>query len=115
MAGDFLEMITEILLSERLGEELEKNTQYKAAIAKEEALYESLSSCLSEEQQAILKNYFDAANATSYLVESIIYRLGMRDLLSLLRSLSQCEEEMLKITPDQCSDLYAKLSEIYKK
>ena len=36
MTGDFLEMVTEVLLSERLGMELKKDSQYKAAIAKEE-------------------------------------------------------------------------------
>lgn len=35
MAGDLLEMITEVLMAERLGEELEKDAPYKAAIAEE--------------------------------------------------------------------------------
>lgn len=89
MAEDFLGMVTEVLMSERIGEELEKNIQYKEAIAKAEELYESLNSCLNREQQDILKNYFDAASATSSIVESAIYRLGMKDLLSLFRSLTQ--------------------------
>ena len=89
MAEDFLGMVTEVLMSERIGEELEKNIQYKEAIAKAEELYESLNSRLSGEQQDILKNYFDAASATSSIVESAIYRLGMKDLLSLFRSLTQ--------------------------
>ena len=95
MKGDFLEMVTEVLLSERLGDELEKSSQYKAAIAKEETLYESLSSGLSAEQQNMLKDYFNAINATSFIVESLTYKLGMKDLLSLIRSLSQEGESRL--------------------
>lgn len=38
MAEDFLGMVTEVLMSERIGEELEKNIQYKEAIAKAEEL-----------------------------------------------------------------------------
>ena len=92
MAEDFLGIVTEVLMSERIGEELEKNIQYKEAIAKAEELYEALNSRLNGEQQDILKNYFDAASATSSIVESAIYRLGMKDLLSLFKSLTQDEE-----------------------
>lgn len=98
MTGDFLEMITEVLLSERLGTELKKDSEYKAAIAKEEKLYESLNIGLSESQQNMLKDYFDAASATSSIVEGLIYKLGMKDLLSLLRSLSQEEGSLLTIS-----------------
>ena len=72
MAEDFLEMVTEVLMSERIGEELEKNIQYRKAIAKAEELYETLNSRLNGEQQDILKNYFDATIATSSIVESAI-------------------------------------------
>ena len=92
MTEDFLEMVTEVLMSERIGKELEKNIQYKEAIAKAEELYEALNSRLNGEQQDILKNYFDAASATLSIVESAIYRLGMKDLLSLFKSLTQDEE-----------------------
>lgn len=88
MTNDFLDTITELLLTERLGEELQKSKQYKAAIAEEKRLYELLNNSLNEEQQNMLKDYFDSANTTSSLVESFVYKQGMRDLLSLLKSLS---------------------------
>ncbi len=88
MTNDFLDMITELLLAERLGEELQKDKQYKAAISEEERIYELLNNTLNEEQQTMLKSYFDAANTTSSLIESFVYKQGMKDLLSLFRSLS---------------------------
>lgn len=88
MANDFLDTITELLLAERLGEELQKDKQYKAAIAEEERLYEQLNSSLNEKQQNMLKDYFDASNTTSSQVESFVYKQGMKDLLSLFKSLA---------------------------
>ena len=52
-----------VLLSERLGKGLEKDARYKAAISEEERLYELLDNSLNEEQQNMLKNYFDATNS----------------------------------------------------
>ena len=43
MSGNFLDRVTELLMSERLGEELSQNTQYKEAIAEEERIFEILS------------------------------------------------------------------------
>lgn len=104
MKKEFLEMITEVLLSERLGDELERNAKYKAAIAREETLFESLNSGLSVEQQNMLKDYFDATNATSFIVEGLIYKLGMKDLLSLLKTLSQeGESSVPKIIVEQAA------------
>lgn len=88
MEGDFLELITEFLMSERLGAELGKDASYKAAINEEQRLYEILEGSLNEEQQNLLKSYFDAANTTSSITESLVYKMGMKDLLSLFRSLS---------------------------
>ena len=99
MTGDFLDLIIELILSERLGEELQKDTQYKAAIAEEHRLYELLDSSLDEEQQNILKDYFNAVNATLSIVEGLTYKQGMKDLLSLFRSLSDCDEyKILRIS-----------------
>lgn len=92
MTNDFLDMITELFLAERLGEELQKDKRYKTAIAEEERLYELLNSNLDEKQQDTLKEYFDASNVTSSLTESFAYKQGMKDLLSLFRSLSDCDE-----------------------
>lgn len=88
MDEDFLEIITGFLMSERLRAELEKDAPYKTAIAEEQRLYEILEGNLNEEQQDMLKNYFDAANTTASIIESIVYKLGMKDLLSLFKSLS---------------------------
>jgi hypothetical protein len=96
MAKDFLEMITEVIVAERLGDELKKDVQYKAAIAEEQRLYEILDASLNEEQQAILKNYFDACSGRESIVENTVYRLGMKDLLSLFRSLSPMDESKLQ-------------------
>lgn len=95
MMGDFLDMIIELILSERLGEELQKDMQYKAAITEEHRLYELLDSRLDEEQHNILKDYFDAVNARATRVESLVYKQGMKDLLSLFRSLSPDGESKL--------------------
>ena len=96
MQGDFLEMITEVLMSERLGAELEKDAQYKEAFAKEQRLYELLDASLNEEQQAILKDYFDTCGSRETIVENAIYKLGMKDLLSLFRSLAPMDESKLQ-------------------
>ena len=96
MEGDFLELITEFLMSERLGAELRKDTSYKAAIDEERRLYEILEESLNEEQQSLLKSYFDAANTTSSITESLVYKMGMKDLLSLFRSLSPIEDSKLQ-------------------
>ena len=99
MSGDFLEKITEVLLSERIGEKLKNDIQYKAAISEEQRLYELLNNDLNEEQQNILQNYFDAANTTSAIVESLAYKQGMKDLLSLFRSLTpEGESKLLRIS-----------------
>lgn len=95
MTGDFLDMIIELILSERLGEGLQKDMQYKAAITEEHRLYELLDSRLDEEQHNILKDYFDAVNARATRVESLVYKQGMKDLLSLFRSLSPDGESKL--------------------
>lgn len=99
MTGDFLEMITEVLLSERLGEELEKDAQYKAAIKEEARIYELLNSSLNEEQQNMLKDYFDASSSRESIIENFIYKQGMKDLLSLFTSLSSDgENKLLRIS-----------------
>ena len=96
MAKDFLEMITEVIVAERLGDELKKDVQYKAAIAEEQRLYEILDASLNEEQQAILKDYFDTCGSRETIVENAIYKLGMKDLLSLFRSLAPMDESKLQ-------------------
>lgn len=103
MMGDFLDMIIELILSERLGEELQKDMQYKAAITEEHRLYELLDSRLDEEQQNILKDYFDAVNARATRVESLVYKQGMKDLLSLFRSLSPDGESKLLRKSRECA------------
>lgn len=97
-------MITEVLMAERLGEELEKDAPYKAAIAEEQRLYEILEDSLDEEQQNMLKNYFDAANTTSSIKESLVYKMGMKDLLSLFRSLSPTDESRLQKIGEKYTD-----------
>lgn len=96
MEGDFLESITGFLMAERLGAELGKDAAYKAAINEEQRLYELLEASLNEEQQNMLKSYFDAVNTTSSIKESLVYKMGMKDLLSLFRSLSPMDESKLQ-------------------
>lgn len=99
MSGDFLEIITEVLLSERLGDELEKDAKYKAAISEEKRIYELLDSSLNKEQQNMLKDYFDATSSRESIVESFVYKQGIKDLLSLFRSLSpDGESKLLRIS-----------------
>ncbi len=88
MDKDFLELITEVLLPERLGGALQKNERYIAAINEENRLFESLENSLDEEQKKMLMDYFDAACTTKACMEGAAYRQGMKDLLSLFRSLS---------------------------
>lgn len=96
MNDNFLEAITEELLSDRLGKELQKDEQYRAAIAEEERLFNLLNSSLNKEQQKTLKEYFDAASATESNIERLAYKHGMKDLLSLFRSLSADNEDIAK-------------------
>lgn len=87
MSGDFMEMILEVVLPERLSNELQKDKQYNAAIAEEERLYELLNSTLTEEKQVMLKDYFFATKTTSAKIERIAYAQGMRDFLSIFNYL----------------------------
>ncbi len=99
MSGNFLDRVTELLMSERLGEELSQNTQYKEAIAEEERIFEELNNSIDEKHQTLLKDYFNAVNATLSIVEGLTYKQGMKDLLSLFRSLSDCDEyKILRIS-----------------
>mgnify|MGYP001086230279 CR=1 FL=1 len=104
MAKDFLGMVTELLLSERLGEELEKNAPYKEAVAEEARIYELLNSSLNEEQQNMLKEYFDASSSRESIIEDFVYKQGMKDLLSLFRSLSpEGESKLLRISGEHAA------------
>ena len=101
MDKDFLELITEVLLPERLGDALQKNERYQAAISEENRLFELLENSLNEKQNKILMEYFDAVCTTKACVEDFIYRQGMKDLLSLFKSLSvECESESENVSKD---------------
>lgn len=99
MAKDFLEMVTELLLPEQLGEELGKDTAYKKTLSEEKRLYEQLEGSLNKEQQIILKDYFFIVNERISIIESLVYKKGMKDLLSLFKSLStDVENKLLRIS-----------------
>ena len=94
MNKDFLEQITEVLLPERLGDVLQGNERYQAAISEENRIFGLLENCLDEAQKEILMDYFDAASDTEACVGDLAYRQDMKDLLSMFRSLSAgCEPE----------------------
>lgn len=76
MADDFLEMITQDALSERLGKLLEKNPPYNAAIAEEARIYELLNSSLNEEQKNMLKEYFEVSSSRESIIESLCTNRG---------------------------------------
>ena len=88
MNKDFLELITELLMPERVGDAIQKDERYKAAITEERRLFELLENSLNEEQREALMAYFNAASDTAACMESFVYKQGMKDLLSLFRSLS---------------------------
>lgn len=93
MVDNFLETIIEDLLPDRLGAELENDEQYKTTMREEERLFNLLNSTLNEEQQKTLKEYFDAVSTTESCVERLAYKQGMKDLLSLFRSLTIDSED----------------------
>ncbi len=95
MEENFLEMITQDALTERIGKQLEKNPQYNAAIAEEARIYELLSSGLNEEQKNMLKEYFEVSCSRESIIENFVYKQGMKDLFSFLRSLSPEGESQL--------------------
>ena len=88
MNKDFLEQITELLMPERVIEALQKDAQYQAVVTEERRLFEMLESSLNEEQKEALTAYYNAASDTFSCMESFAYKQGMKDLLSLFRSLS---------------------------
>ena len=88
MIKDFLEQITEVLLPERLGDVLQDNERYQAAISEENRLFGLLENSLNKAQKEILMEYFDAASDTEACVGDLAYRQGMKELLSLFRALS---------------------------
>lgn len=74
-------------LADRVGRTCIQSTEYREAAKKVDLILESLDNSLCEEQAEILEQYLCADNEANAIMESLIYRQGMKDMLVLLISI----------------------------
>lgn len=73
-----------IMISDRLNEAFNQSEEYKEAVCAESDLYEQLKNGISEDNQQLLEQYFEAASATTAVCEAIAYRQALRDFFKVL-------------------------------
>ena len=74
----------EPVITERLNNVFSKDQGYKQAVQEESIAYGKLMEGLTENQQKLLEEYFNAVNATVSVLEKLAYRQGIRDLAAIL-------------------------------
>ena len=74
----------ELVITERLNNVFSKDQGYKQAVQEESIAYGKLMEGLTENQQKLLEEYFNAVNATVSVLERLAYRQGMTDLAGIL-------------------------------
>lgn len=74
----------EPVITERLNNVFSQDQDYKQAVQEESIAYGKLMEGLTENQQKLLEEYFNAVNATVSVLEKLAYRQGIRDLAAIL-------------------------------
>lgn len=74
----------EIGIVERLSRVLLVSEEYKQALAKEKTAYERLTKELTEGQQEMLEEYYNATSIVTLLLEKVAYKQGVADLVNFL-------------------------------
>lgn len=83
---NILELITPHLI-DRLGQTYIQNKEYQKSVKEADLILEKLEEFLNKEQSELLEEYVTANNATIAIMERLIYRQGMHDMLDLLTSI----------------------------
>lgn len=86
---DFMEQLLNPFVTDRLAEVYANDSEYQNLIKEEDLIYQKLSDELPDEQADELERYFEAVSSTSSRKETLTYVQGMKDLLTLLKSLSK--------------------------
>lgn len=73
-------------LIERARRNYVQNEEYKEAVKKADLIFQEIDNSLDEEQSEKLEQYFTADNATTAIMEQLVYQQGMKDMLSLFLS-----------------------------
>lgn len=74
----------EPVITERLNNVFSQDQGYKQAVQEENIVYGKLMEGLTENQQKLLEEYFNAVNVTVSVLEKLAYRQGIRDLAAIL-------------------------------
>lgn len=88
-----LEVITPCL-TDRLGRTYLEDKEYQESVKKADLIFEKLDAALTKNQAELLEEYFIANNATVAIMEKLIHRQGMRDMLDFLISLLKDAKNM---------------------
>lgn len=94
MNNEVLELITQLLTEIRLEGIVQKNAEYRQAVREEMELYERFAGNLSEGQREEFEKFLVASNESALISGKLFYQQGMKDLLSLLRSLVGSDGEV---------------------
>lgn len=87
MKDEVLELVTQQLTEIRLHDIVHADQEYTQAEQKETERYEHFLESLTECQREEFENFLVAVNESAFISEKLSYQQGMKDLLSLLRSL----------------------------
>lgn len=74
-------------LVDRNGRSYIQNEEYNEAVKKADIIFQKLHNTLNKQQVELLEQYSCATNSTNAVVERLLYRQGMKDMLVLLISL----------------------------
>lgn len=84
---DLMEQLLNPFVVERLADVCSKDEEYQKRLKEEVLIYQKLSEELPNEQAEELEQYFIAASSTTARKETLTYIRGMKDMLTLLKSL----------------------------
>lgn len=70
---------------ERLGKVYWRDNSYRAAFEKEKEVAKRLRETFTEEQMAMVEQYYTAISSTMGICELLAYKQGMKDMASILQ------------------------------
>lgn len=88
MGDRILEMITQCLTEERIGEIAANDEEYQSAKRREIEIHNKFEATLSDEQMKLFDDFISAAAKSEINLERINYQQGMKDMFALIKALS---------------------------
>lgn len=86
---DFMEQLLNPFIVDRLAEVYANDSEYQKRLKEEDLIYQKLLDEVTETQAEELEQYFIATSSTAARKETLTYIQGMKDLLTLLKTLSK--------------------------